>query len=140
VDHKDIPVVPVFRQIQEITVREVVVAPEVLEPQVMLLLVDMVVLVFNFLQHSEIPYQEWVLLVLGVEIIGLLVEVQVKILDLAKILEEVLVDHMRVEEIVLHPPIHLLQLDILDQPILAEVVEEVMLLTQLCAAVLAVPE
>jgi hypothetical protein len=81
-----------------------------------------------------------VLLVLEVEIIGLLVEVQVKILDLEKILVEVLVDHMRVEEIVLHPPIHLLQLDILDQPILAVVEEEVMLLTQLCAVVLVVPE
>jgi hypothetical protein len=34
------------------------VVQEVLEPQVMLLLVDMVVLVFNFPQHSEIPYQE----------------------------------------------------------------------------------
>jgi hypothetical protein len=44
-----------------------------------------------------------------VEIIGLLVEVQDKILALAKILEEVLVDHMRVEETVLHPPIHHLQ-------------------------------
>jgi hypothetical protein len=50
-----------------------------------------------------------VLLVLGVEIIGLLVEVQVKILDLEKILVEVLVDHMRVEETVLHLPIHHLQ-------------------------------
>jgi hypothetical protein len=80
-----------------------------------------------------------VLLVLGVEIIGLLVEVQVKILDLEKIPVEVLVDHMRVEETVLHPPIHLLQLDILDQPILAVVEEEVMLLTQLCAVVLVVP-
>jgi hypothetical protein len=80
-----------------------------------------------------------VLLVLGVEIIGLLVEVQVKILDLAKILEEVLVDHMQVEETVLHPPIHLLQLDIQDHKILVEVVEEVMLLTQLCAVVLVVP-
>jgi hypothetical protein len=58
VDHKDIPVVLVFQQIQEITVQVEVVVQEVLEPQVMLLLVDMVVLVFNFPQHSEIPYQE----------------------------------------------------------------------------------